>query len=272
MGLDRQQLEVALKVGREYTYLPFRLHIFESVASTNQTLWELVEQGVEPGCVVIATQQTAGRGQWGRQWISPAGGLYLSLFVAPHIAANNNYQLTFASAWGIANQLRKCGVDVAIKWPNDLVIDKRKLGGILTETKVSQGTITQAVIGVGINWINPVPETGINLETWQASRESRPISSLEMLAAKILLGIESGIQSLLQEGVNILLTRYLELLANVGDRVYVNNLAGNIVGVTPTGELHVRMDISTSVTSTVPEIYLQPGIISLGYSKNQVNF
>ncbi|MCX7596610.1 MAG: biotin--[acetyl-CoA-carboxylase] ligase [Fischerella sp.] len=270
MELDRQQLEAALKIGRQHAYLPFRLHIFESVTSTNQILWELVEQGVEPGCVAIATQQTAGRGQWGRQWISPVGGLYLSVFLAPQIAASNSYQLTFASVWGIANQLRKCGVDVAIKWPNDLVIDKRKLGGILTETKVNQETITQAVIGVGINWANPVPETGINLETWQASRKTRPISSLEMLAAKILLGIESGIQSLWQEGVNILLTHYLELLANVGDRVYVNDLAGTIVGVTPTGELHVRMDTSKSITSTVPDIYLLPGTISLGYSKNQV--
>ncbi|MER3492021.1 MAG: biotin--[acetyl-CoA-carboxylase] ligase [Mastigocladus sp. ERB_26_2] len=265
MGLDQQRLEVALKSERQYIYLPFHLHIFESVASTNQTLWELLEQGAKQGAVVIATQQTAGRGQWGRNWISPMGGLYLSVLITPNIVASHSYQLTLATAWGIANQLRKSGVDVGIKWPNDLVINRRKLGGILTETKVHQGRITQAVIGVGINWMNPVPETGINLEMWQAAKESKLIPCLEVLAAKILLGIESGIQSLLQEGVNILLTRYQQLLANVGDRVYVNNLAGTIVGVTPTGELHVIMDTSESSQATKPEIYLQPGIISLGY-------
>lgn len=265
MGLDQQRLEVALKSERQYIYLPFHLHIFESVASTNQTLWELLEQGAKQGAVAIATQQTAGRGQWGRNWISPMGGLYLSVLITPNIVASHSYQLTLATAWGIANQLRKSGVDVGIKWPNDLVINRRKLGGILTETKVHQGRITQAVIGVGINWMNPVPETGINLEMWQAAKETKLIPCLEVLAAKILLGIESGIQSLLQEGVNILLTRYQQLLANVGDRVYVNNLAGTIVGVTPTGELHVIMDTSESSQATKPEIYLQPGTISLGY-------
>ncbi|KOP25532.1 biotin--acetyl-CoA-carboxylase ligase [Hapalosiphon sp. MRB220] len=266
MGLNQQQLEFTLKEECQYTYLPFSLHIFDTVASTNKTLWELLEQGAEHGCVVIATQQTAGRGQWGRNWISSVGGLYLSVLLTPKIAASHSYQLTFASAWGIANQLRKSGVNVDIKWPNDLVINSRKLGGILTETKVHQGIITQAVIGVGINWTNPVPETGINLEMWQAAQKAKLIPTLEVLAAKILLGIESGIQSLLQEGVNILLARYQQLLANVGDRVYVNNVAGTIVGVISTGELHVLIDTFESSQATKPEIYLQPGIISLGYS------
>ncbi len=267
MRLNRQQLEAALKFGRKYTYLPFSLYLVKSVASTNQTVWELLEQGEKPGCVVIATQQTSGRGQWGRQWISTVGGLYLSVAIAPNIEASKSYQLTFASAWGIAQQLQNCGVEVGIKWPNDLILENRKLGGILTETKVSKNTISQAVIGVGINWANSVPETGINLETWQAQRDMKAISSLEVLAAKVLLGIESGIQCLFEEGVNILLARYLELFANVGDRVSVNNFAGTVVGVTSSGELHVRLDTSNSRTEIMPEIYLLPGTINLGYSK-----
>ncbi len=302
MGLNRQKLEAALQAGRQFTYLPFSMHLFERVSSTNQVLWEMLKSGAEPGCVVIATQQTAGRGQWGRQWISPVGGLYLSVAIAPKLEAMNSYQLTLATAWGIARQLRDCGVPVGIKWPNDLVLisipdqdsyiktasidtiphsrtpdlldtDKnsynyKKLGGILTETKVHTGKITQAVIGVGINWANPVPETGINLETWQANQHAKPISSLEMLTSIVLLGIESGILCLFQEGVDILLSRYLELLTNVGERVNVNNFAATVVGVTHTGELHVRMETSELKTVITPEIYLQPGTISLGYRKS----
>lgn len=151
--------------------------------------------------------------------------------------------------------------------PNDLVIDRQKLGGILTETKVKQKVVVWAVIGVGINWANPVPENGINLQTWQATKDPKPISSLEMLAAKVLLGIECGMQCLLQEGVNILLARYLRLLANMGDRIYINDLAGTIVGVTSTGELRVRLQTSESLELISPEICLQPGTISLGYGK-----
>jgi BirA family biotin operon repressor/biotin-[acetyl-CoA-carboxylase] ligase len=267
---NRQKLEAALKTGRKDTYLPFSLHIFESVSSTNQTLWELLNQGATPGTVVIATQQTAGRGQWGRQWISPAGGIYLSVAIAPKIDATDSYQLTLATAWGITFQLRQCGVSVGIKWPNDLVLNDRKLGGILTETKINKGKITQAVIGVGINWANPVPETGINLESWQTSQHSKPISCLEMLTSTVLLGIESGIQCLFQEGISILLSRYLDLLTNIGDQVYFNNLLGTVVGVNSQGNLKVNLQTDDTKTLITPEIYIEPGTISLGYHKSSV--
>ncbi|MEH2291347.1 biotin--[acetyl-CoA-carboxylase] ligase [Nostoc sp.] len=272
MGFNLQNLETALQAGRKYRYLPFSLHFFESVSSTNQTLWNLLNQGAISGTVVIATQQSAGRGQWGRQWISPIGGLYVSVAISfdQKIEATDSYQLTFATAWGITSQLRQHGIDVGIKWPNDLVLNGRKLGGILTETKVNKGQITQAVIGVGINWTNPVPETGINLESWQASQDIRPISCLEMLTSKVLLGIESGIECLEQEGVNILLSRYLDLLTNIGDRVYINNLSGTVVGVTLQGNLRVDLETDDAKELITPEIYIEPGTISLGYQKSSV--
>ncbi|BAY35211.1 biotin--[acetyl-CoA-carboxylase] ligase (plasmid) [Nostoc carneum NIES-2107] len=270
MKLDRQYLEAALKAGRQYSYLPFSLHIFDSVASTNQTLWGLLAEGAKPGCVVIATQQTAGRGQWGRQWSSPSGGLYLSVAIQPKLDAVDSYQLTLATAWGIASQLQKCGVTVGIKWPNDLVLDGRKLGGILTETKINQGKITQAVIGVGINWANPVPETGINLELWQASQLNKAIPSLEMLTSQVLLGIESGLKCLFEEGVNILLSDYLNLLINMGDRIQVNQLAGTVIGVTTQGNLRVNLETYNTKEVISSEIYIEPGTISLGYKKSSV--
>ncbi|MBD2386283.1 biotin--[acetyl-CoA-carboxylase] ligase [Cylindrospermum sp. FACHB-282] len=278
MRFDQQLVVDALKAGREYPYLPFSLHIFDSLCSTNQTLWDLLNQGEKPGCVVIASQQTAGRGQWGHQWISHTGGLYLSvaiafggaLPIAPKLDATNSYQLTLASAWGIAAQLRKCGVDVGIKWPNDLILNGRKLGGILTETKVNKGQITQAVIGVGINWANPVPETGINLESWQGSHHSRPISCLEMLTSTVLLGIESGIECLSQEGISILLSRYVDLLTNMGDQVDVNHLSGTVVGVTTQGHLRLRIAAYDTNKLVTPEISIEPGTISLGYHKVSV--
>jgi BirA family transcriptional regulator, biotin operon repressor / biotin---[acetyl-CoA-carboxylase] ligase len=266
-----QQLVVnALTAEREYPYLPFSLHIFDSLSSTNQTLWDLLNQGAKPGCVVIATQQTAGRGQWGRQWVSPSGGLYLSVAISPKLEATDSYQLTLASAWGIVAQLRKCGVSVGIKWPNDLVLDGRKLGGILTETKIHKGQITQAVIGVGINWANPVPETGINLELWQGSQDFRPIPCLEMLTSTVLLGIESGLECLTSEGISILLSRYVDLLTNMGDEVYVNNLLGTVVGVTPQGNLRLKIAGYNTKELIRPEISVEPGTISLGYCKSSV--
>ena len=272
MGFDRQLLETTLDSGSGYTYSPSSLHIFESVPSTNQTLWDLLKQGADKNSVVIATQQTSGRGQWGRQWISPTGGLYLSMGIVPKLEATDSYQLTLASAWGIAAGLRQCGVSVGIKWPNDLVLHGRKLGGILTETKVHNEQIIQAVVGVGINWANPVPDTGINLESWQLSQPTKPISCLEMLTNTVLLGIKSGIECLCQEGVNVLLSRYLDLLTNIGDQVYINNLLGTVVGVNLQGKLHVSFDTDEKNDIKRPEIYVEPGTISLGYRKSSVSF
>jgi BirA family biotin operon repressor/biotin-[acetyl-CoA-carboxylase] ligase len=262
---NRQLLVDRLKAEYKHQDLPFSLHIFNTLSSTNQTLWQLMRQGEKPGCVVIATQQTAGRGQWGRQWQSPAGGLYMSMAIDPKLEATSSYQLTLASAWGITAQLRKCGLPVGIKWPNDLVLNGRKLGGILTETKVNQGQITQAVIGVGINWENQVPSTGINLKLWQNSQNYQIIDHLEMLTSKVLLGINSGIECLQAEGISILLSHYLDVLTNMGDQVYVNNLLGTVVGVTQEGNLRLKMTNDHPKAPITPEICCQPGTISLGY-------
>ncbi|MEA5580518.1 biotin--[acetyl-CoA-carboxylase] ligase [Nodularia harveyana UHCC-0300] len=270
MGFNRQLWENHLESGLRYSDLPTSLHIFETVPSTNQTLWALLQQGADKNSVVIATQQTAGRGQWGREWISPTGGLYLSVGLVPTLEASDSYQLTLATAWGIAAELRQCGISVGIKWPNDLVLQNRKLGGILTETKVHNGKIIQAVVGVGINWTNSVPDTGINLQSWQLSQPTQAISSLEMLTSTVLSGIKSGIDCLSQEGINVLLSRYLDLLTNIGDQVYINNLLGTVVGVTSQGKLHVSFDVYDPNQINKPEIYVEPGTISLGYSKSSI--
>ncbi len=279
MGFDssrgeviRQLLESQMESELKYTGVPSSLHIFESVPSTNQTLWGLLKDGADKTSIVIATQQTSGRGQWGREWISPTGGLYLSVGIVPKLEAADSYRLTLASAWGIAAELRQCGISVGIKWPNDLVLEGRKLGGILTETKVNNGQITQAVIGVGINWANPVPETGINLQSWQDSQPHQAISGLEMLTKTVLVGIQSGIDCLSQEGISVLLSKYLDLLTNIGEQVYIDNLLGTVVGVTTQGNLHISFDIKEPNDIKMPEIYLEPGTISLGYRKSSVLF
>lgn len=243
--------------------LDFSLHIFETLASTSQTLWDLLAQGATPGTVVIATEQTAGRGQWGRQWQSRRGGLYLSLALAPNLPAQLAPHLTLGSAWGIATALREKGIPVSLKWPNDLVLSGRKLGGILTETRVQQGKITKAVVGVGINWINSVPETGINLQSFLENHPTASITSLEMLAAITLVSIVSGYQYWQQETIETLLSSYENLLTNLGQKVIVDGQPGVVVGICASGDLKVRINPSTVAPPV--DICLEPGTISLGY-------
>lgn len=252
----------------------FEIHWFESVASTNTVLWDLLRQGARAGTVVIASQQQAGRGQWGRQWSSAAGGVYLSLALTPNLAIEQGKLLTLCSAVGIASKLRQQGIPVQIKWLNDLVVQGRKLGGILTETRVYQERIHQAVIGVGINWRNPVPEVGINLQTIlnginsAGSHSHNPseledlgnFNSLESVAMIVLQGLRLGYDLWRQQGTEALVTAYEALLLNHGQMISIENQPGTIVGITASGQLRVRLHAPEE-----PEICLNPGEISLGY-------
>src|SRR5919199_4760228 len=239
MGFNQQQFKIALQDVRDTLSvgdnLPeigqpqgMSLQVFETLPSTNQTLWELLNQGAASGTVVIAQQQTAGRGQWGRQWQSMLGGLYLSLALAPNLQASNSAQLTLCSAWGIATALRAYSIPVFLKWPNDLLLKGRKLGGILTQTRVQQGQITKAVVGVGVNWSNCVPDLGINLQSFCEEQLSPSVTSLEMLAAIVLQGLHLGHQYWSEKGIEILLKSYLELLDNQGGHVVVEGNPGVI--------------------------------------------
>ena len=241
------------------------VHLFDTLPSTNQKLWQLLEQGAKPGTVIIARMQTAGRGQWGREWSSPCGGLYLSMALAPDLPVQQSYQLTLSSAWGIAISLRDRGIPVGLKWPNDLTLSQRKLGGILTQTKVRQGKITKAVVGVGINWANPVPPTGINLQ----SSYGNSINDLETLAAVTILGIASGYKELCsQAGMDTLLTSYHQLLTSIGKQISLDGRTGVVVGVTGSGDLKVQFATNNLSNNTkVDEVYYKPGTINLGYSE-----
>jgi len=212
------QLEMQLEV-RNTALTPheWQIHLFEQVDSTNTILWKLADQGATEGTVAIALQQTAGRGQWGRPWESALGGLYLSLLLTPKLDSEQGNQLTLCSAWGIATTLQRQAVPIRLKWPNDLMIGSKKLGGILTETRSRQGQIQQAVIGVGINWSNPTPAIGINLQTVLAAEPQIQILSLENLAAIALNGLWLGYHVWQQYGIATVLSSYEALLINPED-------------------------------------------------------
>ncbi|WP_413163566.1 biotin--[acetyl-CoA-carboxylase] ligase [Capilliphycus salinus ALCB114379] len=272
--LNCERLEAALETLQGFAptentpLLELNIQVFECIASTNQTLWNLINTGAKAGTVVIASQQTAGRGQWGRQWQSSQGGLYLSLAYDPKILASQQAQLTLCSAWGIATILRDYDIPVRLKWPNDLILTERKLGGILTETKVSNGQIIQAVIGVGINWANSIPETGINLQTYLAQSPDPPrVYSLEMLAALILQGLRIGLWQLSTVGIESLLKSYSQLLTCIGSQVKVAQRCGVIVGVNANGELRVMLKPDDA--NKAQEICIEPGKISLGYGSEE---
>ncbi|HEY9616741.1 MAG TPA: biotin--[acetyl-CoA-carboxylase] ligase [Microcoleaceae cyanobacterium] len=281
-GFNQERFKAAYEIVRacagQSVFAQPTLHVFSNLSSTNQTAWELLEQGAPIATTIIALEQTAGRGQWGRQWASAPGGLYLSMTLTPDIPAEQAPQLTLCTAWGIATALRElppqlsgttAPIAIGLKWLNDLVLNQRKLGGILTETRLQQGRITKAVVGVGINWTNPVPDTGINLQSVLANSPTPLIESLEMLAALTAYGLLSGYERWQRQGIEPILLEYFELLAHRDRPIVINGQSGKIVGVTATGELRVQFPatvvLSSPQTADSSEVLVKPSTISLGY-------
>ena len=126
---------------------------FTETDSTNVRARKLGENGAAHGTLVVAEQQTAGRGRRGRGWESPAeAGIYMSLLLRPEFLPNKAPMLTIVMAYSVATALREqTGLDFRIKWPNDIVLNGKKVVGILTEMSTEIEYINHVVIGVGIN-------------------------------------------------------------------------------------------------------------------------
>lgn len=130
----------------------------DRLPSTQDMVHDLAADGAVDGAAVVAVEQTAGRGSRGRTWTSPRGGLWLSVLSRP-AGATPAEALSVRVALAVADALEGAGIaGVQVKWPNDLLIDGRKVGGILCEARWSGDRLAWIAIGVGINVANVLPD------------------------------------------------------------------------------------------------------------------
>jgi BirA family biotin operon repressor/biotin-[acetyl-CoA-carboxylase] ligase len=125
--------------------------VHETVTSTNDIARDMARQGVPDGALIVAARQTAGRGRRGASWVSGSGESALMTFVTyPKMPVSQIWRLPIAAGIAVFDALAAFGVDARLKWPNDLLCESRKLGGILVETASVEDTYA-ALIGIGIN-------------------------------------------------------------------------------------------------------------------------
>ena len=173
-----------------------RVHRVQRTPSTQDVLHELAAAGAAAGTVVIAGEQTAGRGSRGRAWASPAGGLWMSVLLRPEVApALEVLSLRVALAVSAAIEAVVPGIALQLKWPNDLVLAGRKLGGILCEARWQGNSLGWVAVGVGVNVANGIPEalgtSAIALAMLVPGAEPDPLT--EPIAAAItVLGDRQG--------------------------------------------------------------------------------
>jgi BirA family transcriptional regulator, biotin operon repressor / biotin---[acetyl-CoA-carboxylase] ligase len=137
--------------------------LLEELGSTQEHARELARDGAPHGTLVVSKVQTSGRGRLGRRWDSPSGGLWMSLVLRPGISTAVAARTTQTAAVGVAKALREFGVEALIKWPNDVLVDGRKICGILAESSVesvavvakpvspAERSVDFVILGVGLN-------------------------------------------------------------------------------------------------------------------------
>lgn len=251
--LTREELSV--QIGDATRWAGQEIVCFTETDSTNVRARKLGENGAAHGTLVVAEQQTAGRGRRGRGWESPAGSsIYMSLLLRPEFLPNKAPMLTIVMAYSVATALREqTGLDFRIKWPNDIVLNGKKVVGILTEMSTEIEYINHVVIGVGINVNTEAFPEEICATATSIRRESGKTWRRAELIAAILRQFEVQYERFVkEEDLAYLREAYDAVLVNCNREVRIlgekDGYRAVALGIDDQGELLVRKEDGT-VTS-----------------------
>lgn len=263
-GVSDVYSQVELNTLIDTKYIGRRNIFYDSVGSTNTEAKRLAEEGYEEGALVFADQQTAGKGRRGRGWISPKGyNIYYTLMLKPNIASSKAPMLTLIMALSVLQGIKELAPDkadmVKVKWPNDIVINGKKVCGMLTEMGMQEQDISYVVIGVGINvkeqqFDDEIADKATTIENELGIKVNRCD-----LIARIMKSFESNYERFIKdENLLYLKTKYEESLANIDNEVCVldpkGEFRGIARGINENGELIVQLPSGENVVVYAGEV------------------
>lgn len=220
---------------------------FDTIDSTNSKAQELAEKGYPSGTLVVADKQESGKGRRGRSWVSPSGtGIFMTLMIKPDINPNNASMLTLVAALAVAKAITSVtGEEAMIKWPNDIVVNGKKVCGILTEMNAQFDYINHIVVGIGINVHNEsFPEEISQMASSLMIEAGGKGFHRAQIIAETMSYFEQYYDTFLKtQDLSALVREYDELLVNRNKSVRVLDpkepFDGKAMGITPKGELIV---------------------------------
>jgi BirA family biotin operon repressor/biotin-[acetyl-CoA-carboxylase] ligase len=220
---------------------------FRQVDSTNTALKNLADQGAPEGTIAIAEEQTGGRGRLGRSWSSPAGkGISLSILLRPSLAPGDTPLFTLMTAAAVTQGINNVapGLSIGIKWPNDLLISRRKVCGILTEIKAEADLLHYLIIGIGINVNSKLEDFPPELKKIATSiylENNKTEVSRQKLTCSILQKLDDFYRRYFLEGPGFILAEWKKYNITLGRKITINTfrdrITGTAVGLSPRGAL-----------------------------------
>lgn len=227
-----------------------RIHVLDVTTSTQEEVRTLAEQGAPHGTLVLAEEQTGGRGRQGRKWYSPKGkGIWMSLLLRPKLHITAAPQLTLLCAAAVCRAIRTVtGVEVGIKWPNDLLVNGRKVCGILLESVGEDENIRYCIAGIGIDanvtreeLPEELQEVATSLWLESGRKVDRPL-----LIGAVMEELEKLYKVYMNQGFEPIRQAWEELSVTSGRRIRVRTgrgeLVGSAIGLDSHGGLIVKHD------------------------------
>jgi BirA family biotin operon repressor/biotin-[acetyl-CoA-carboxylase] ligase len=236
------------EVGRDLNtkFVGKKIYYFDNLASTMNVAMQLGVEGSPEGTLVLSESQTKGRGRLGREWFSPKyKGIYLSLILKPKILPAEASMFTLLAGVSISEAIKEmASLDAHIKWPNDIIIGNRKLGGILTELNAEMDEVNFLIIGVGLN-VNNDKKTLPAGATSLKEQKKEHINRVGLLQ-EILRNIESNYLLFQNKGAHPIIEKWRELSITLGKRVKIyfhkEHIEGEALDIDIDGGLLIRRD------------------------------
>lgn len=229
-----------------------RMRYFESIPSTIWFGKDLAEQGGLDelhGMVIIAEEQTGGVGRMGRSWVSPSGGIWITIILKPKVPIDHLFMLTLAGSVSVARVLRKMfDIGALIKWPNDIIIGDKKVAGILLELGAEGDQVKYCLVGMGIDVnisVDDLNESIRHMITSISHEVDHEVDRAILLAA-ILKEFEARYDMIAQGEYDAVVREWKNFSSTIGRRVRINTLRnsfeGEAIDIDPSGALVVRKD------------------------------
>ncbi len=223
---------------------------YAQTSSTNNIAMDLAADGMQEGTLVVAEGQTSGRGRRKRRWISPVGtSILASLILRPPIAAHEAHVVTLISTAAVAQAIRSITqLPALIKWPNDVIINGKKVSGVLTEMRTEAGRVSFLVVGIGVT-VNisrdRFPAEITEVATSLSAELGRDVSRIGVLQ-EILRQLEHRYMKLKKRENDTLVAEWKNLSATIGCQVSISLprriVRGHAIDIDETGALLIRVD------------------------------
>ena len=238
--------EIELKWQLETEVIGRKIYSYKETDSTNDVAHNLAASGEKEGSVVIAEHQSKGRGRLGRKWVSPRGkGAYLSVILRPDILLRELSAVTLFTALSVAKTIREfVDLPAFIKWPNDILVNKRKVCGILTELDGEADKINFVIAGIGIN-INTKRELLPKDASSLLAEKGEKVSRVEFVKS-LLRNLDRYYRIFNKGKINKIVEEYKKFSSVLDRMVQINYhnrlISGQAVNIDDEGALILRMD------------------------------